>query len=106
MSDNASPDLRESMRLALQLARSNRSLFIDAMADPMRRHIAFDVVERTVVSDLQKVKTASGFIISCLAMSNQPRWMKQLRNLSVSLSRCSNKTVPAGSSRAFFNLFD
>jgi hypothetical protein len=34
------------MRLALQLARKNRSLFIDAMGDPMRRRIAFDVVER------------------------------------------------------------
>jgi hypothetical protein len=40
------PDLRQSMRLALQLARKNRSLFIDAMGDPMRRRIAFDVVER------------------------------------------------------------
>ena len=34
------------MRLALQLARTNRSLFIDAMGDPMHRRIAFDVVER------------------------------------------------------------
>ena len=34
------------MLLALQLARKNRSLFIDAMGDPMRRRIAFDVVER------------------------------------------------------------
>jgi hypothetical protein len=34
------------MRLALQLARQNRALFIDAMSDPMRRRIAFDVVER------------------------------------------------------------
>ena len=46
MSDNVPPDLRQSMRLALQLARKNRSLFIDAMGDPMRRRIAFDVVER------------------------------------------------------------
>ena len=34
------------MRLALQQARKNRSLFIDAMNDPMRRRIAFNVVER------------------------------------------------------------
>jgi hypothetical protein len=46
LSDHAPPDLRQSMRLALQLARKNRSLFIDAMGDPMRRRIAFDVVER------------------------------------------------------------
>jgi len=46
LSDNVPPDLRQSMRLALQLARKNRSLFIDAMGDPMRRRIAFDVVER------------------------------------------------------------
>ena len=46
MSDDAPPDLRQSMRLALQLARKNRSLFIDAMSDPMRRRFAFDVVER------------------------------------------------------------
>jgi hypothetical protein len=45
MSDNAL-GLRQSMLLALQLARKNRSLFIDAMDDPMRRRIAFDVVER------------------------------------------------------------
>jgi hypothetical protein len=45
MSDNAL-GLRQSMLLALQLARNNRSLFIDAMDDPMRRRIAFDVVER------------------------------------------------------------
>jgi hypothetical protein len=45
MSDNAL-GLRHSMLLALQLARNNRSLFIDAMDDPMRRRIAFDVVER------------------------------------------------------------
>jgi hypothetical protein len=45
MRDNAL-GLRQSMLLALQLARNNRSLFIDAMDDPMRRRIAFDVVER------------------------------------------------------------
>ena len=28
-------------------------------------------------------------------MSNQPEWMKQLRNLSVSLSRCLNKILKA-----------
>ena len=46
MSDDAPPDLRQSMRLALQLARKNRSLFIDAMSDPMRRRIVFEFVER------------------------------------------------------------
>jgi hypothetical protein len=45
MSDNTL-GVRQSMLLALQLARNNRSLFIDAMDDPMRRRIAFDVVER------------------------------------------------------------
>ena len=44
MSDNTL-GVRQSMLLALQLARNNRSLFIDAMDDPMRRRIAFDVVE-------------------------------------------------------------
>src|SRR4029453_10752693 len=45
MSDNAL-GLRQSMLLALQLARKNRSLFIDARDDPMRRRFAFDVVEK------------------------------------------------------------
>ena len=37
--------------------RDNRALFIDAMADPLRRRIAFESWRETVVSDLQKVKT-------------------------------------------------
>ena len=32
--------------LPREVAPDNRSLFIDAMADPLRRHVAFNVVER------------------------------------------------------------
>ena len=40
------PDLRQSALRDLAQARDNRALFIGAMADPLRRGIAFDVVER------------------------------------------------------------
>ena len=42
----APPDLRQSALRDLAQARDNRALFIEAMADPLRRGIAFDVVER------------------------------------------------------------
>ena len=42
----ALPDLRQSALRDLAQARDNRALFIEAMADPLRRGIAFDVVER------------------------------------------------------------
>jgi hypothetical protein len=90
MSDNAL-GLRQSMLLALQLARKNRSLFIDAMDDPMRRRIAFDVVERNCRERFAEGEDGVRPIFSYLAMSNLPRWTKQLRNLSVGLSRCSTE---------------
>jgi hypothetical protein len=40
------PDLRQSALRDLAQARDNRVLFIEAMVDPLRRGIAFDVVER------------------------------------------------------------
>jgi hypothetical protein len=43
---NAPPDLRQSALRELAQARDNRALFIEAMADPIRRGIAFDLVER------------------------------------------------------------
>ena len=43
---HAPPDLRQSALRDLAQARDNRALFIEAMADPLRRGIAFDVVER------------------------------------------------------------
>ena len=43
---HAPPDLRQSALRDLVQARDNRALFIEAMADPLRRGIAFDVVER------------------------------------------------------------
>jgi hypothetical protein len=43
---HAPPDLRQSALRALAQARDNRALFIEAMADPLRRGIAFNVVER------------------------------------------------------------
>jgi hypothetical protein len=42
--DQAPPDLRQSGLRAL--AEDNRALFIGAMANPLRRRIAFNVVER------------------------------------------------------------
>jgi hypothetical protein len=43
---HAPPDLRQSALRDLAQARDNRALFIEAMANPLRRGIAFDVVER------------------------------------------------------------
>ena len=40
------PDLRQSALRDLAQGRTNRALFIEAMADPLRRGIAFDLVER------------------------------------------------------------
>jgi len=40
------PDLRQSALRDLAQAQRNRVLFIEAMADPLRRGIAFDVVQR------------------------------------------------------------
>ena len=40
--DYAPPDLRQY----LAQGRTNRALFVEAMADPLRRGIAFDLVER------------------------------------------------------------
>ena len=37
---------RTRLILPREVAPDNRELFIDAMADPLRRRIAFDVVER------------------------------------------------------------
>ena len=42
----APPNLRQSALRDLAQAQVNRALFIEAMADPLRRGIAFDVVER------------------------------------------------------------
>ena len=43
---HAPPDLRQSALRDLAQARDNRALLIEAMADPIRRGIAFDLVER------------------------------------------------------------
>ena len=43
---HAPPDLRQSALRDLAQGRTNRALFIEAMADPLRRGIAFDLVER------------------------------------------------------------
>ena len=43
---HAPPDLRQSALRDLAQARDNRALFIEAMAHPIRRGIAFDLVER------------------------------------------------------------
>jgi hypothetical protein len=40
------PDMRRAALSGLAQARDNRALFIDAMSDPLRRRIAFNVVER------------------------------------------------------------
>jgi hypothetical protein len=44
--------------LPREVAPDNRSLFIDAMADPLRRESLSTSWRETVVSDLQRVKTA------------------------------------------------
>ena len=55
---HAPPDLRQSALRDLAQGRTNRALFIEAMADPLRRGIAFDSWRETAASDLPKVKTA------------------------------------------------
>ena len=43
---NDPPSPQRRFILPQELPPDNRTLFIDAMADPIRRHIAFNVVER------------------------------------------------------------
>src|SRR5262245_25712012 len=46
VADAELPDMRRAALSGLAQVRDNRALFIDAMSDPLRRSIAFDVVER------------------------------------------------------------
>jgi len=58
--DYAPPDLRQSALRELAQGRKNRALFIEAMADPWRRGIAFDVVEFDVVERNCRERFAEG----------------------------------------------
>jgi hypothetical protein len=100
MSDNAL-GLRHSMLLALQLARNNRSLFIDAMDDPMRRRIAFDVVERNCRERFAEGEDGVRLYLQLLGYVQSAKVDKAVEEFErrfERLSRCSTKNSYTGPS--------
>jgi hypothetical protein len=80
---HAPPDLRQSALRDLAQARDNRALFIEAMADPLRRGIAFDVVERNCRERFAEgedgIKLYQSSIVSYSALSGWAMWAKRWR---------------------------
>ena len=73
------------------MADDDRTLFIEAMPDPIRRRIAFDVVERNCRMRFGVGEEASKPIFEYLAMFNHRKSPRQLKNLRDGSFRCLTK---------------
>jgi hypothetical protein len=71
--------------------QDNRALFIEAMADPSRRRIAFNVLEKNCRRRF--AEGDDGIRLYLQTVSGQPTWVKPLMNLNTGSSRCSIKSV-------------
>jgi len=95
MADDPSPpqDFSPQKARLREVAPDNRSLFIDAMADPLRRRVAFNVVERNCRERFAEREEGIRLYLHLRGyVQSAAVWMKPLRNLGVGSSRCSIKS--------------